>query len=136
MGAEISEMCKSSKNKKKNDFKDKIVIEAPIEENNNNINENNNIIENFPDFPETEEDKYVGNGLKRMKAYKCDITIDILNKKREDFWNTVTNSKSNKYWITWKIIKRAVTYDEVPHSYFNINIVLPIINIIKIKLFC
>ena len=113
MGTEISETCKSHKNKKKNDFKDKIVIEAPIEENNNNINENNNIIENFPDFPEIEEDKYVGNGIKRMKAYKCDITIDILNKKREDFWNTVTNSKSNKYWITWKIIKRAVTYDEV-----------------------
>ena len=39
--------------------------------------------------------------------------VSKFNKMREDFWNTVTNRKSNKYWITWKIIRRAVIYDEI-----------------------
>ena len=69
--------------------------------------------ESFHDMEEIEGNIYVGTGLKRMKGYKCDLAIDILNQMREEFWNKKTDSKNNKNWITWKIIRRAVIYDEV-----------------------
>ena len=65
---------------------------------------------------EIEGDIYVGNGIKRMKAYKCDLTIDELNKRKEKFWNTVTDCNNNKNWKNWNIIRRAITYDEVRGS--------------------
>ena len=76
----------------------------------NELDESN---ESFHDMEEIKEDVYVGTGLKRMKGYKCNLAIDELNKKREEFWNKMTNSENNKNWITWKIIRRAVIYDEV-----------------------
>jgi len=76
----------------------------------NELDESN---ESFHDMEEIKEDVYVGTGLKRMKGYKCNLAIDELNKKREEFWNKMTNSENNKNWITWKIIRRAVIYDEI-----------------------
>ncbi len=76
----------------------------------NELDESN---ESFHDMEEIKEDVYVGTGLKRMKGYKCNLAIDELNKKREEFWNKMTNSEKNKNWITWKIIRRAVIYDEI-----------------------
>jgi len=81
--------------------------------NDNNNNELNDSNESFYELEEFEEDIYVGTGLKRMKGYKYDLTIDILNQMRDEFWNKKTDCKSNKNWITWKIIRRAVIYDEV-----------------------
>ena len=83
------------------------------DDNNNDNNELNDSKESFHDLEEIEEDIYVGTGLKRMKGYKCDLAIDILNQMRDEFWNKKIDSKSNKNWITWKIIRRAVIYDEV-----------------------
>ena len=74
------------------------------------------INETFYDMEEIEGDIYVGNGIKRMKAYKCDLTIDELNKRKEKFWNTVTDCNNNKNWKNWNIIRRAITYDEVRGS--------------------
>ena len=84
----------------------------------NTINDyyNNEINEKFYDMEEIEGDIYVGNGIKRMKAYKCDLTIDELNKRKEKFWNTVTDCNNNKNWKNWNIIRRAITYDEVRGS--------------------
>lgn len=84
----------------------------------NTINDyyTNEINETFYDMEEIEGDIYVGNGIKRMKAYKCDLTIDELNKRREKFWNTVTDCNNNKNWKNWNIIRRAITYDEVRGS--------------------
>ena len=79
----------------------------------NDVNDLDDSNESFHDLEEIEEDIYVGTGLKRMKGYKCDLTIDILNQMRDEFWNKKTDCKSNKNWITWKIIRRAVIYDEV-----------------------
>ena len=76
----------------------------------------NEINETFYDMEEIEGDIYVGNGIKRMKAYKCDLTIDELNKRKEKFWNTVTDCNNNKNWKNWNIIRRAITYDEVRGS--------------------
>ena len=84
----------------------------------NTINDyyTNEINETFYDLEEVEGDIYVGNGIKRMKAYKCDLTIDELNKRKEKFWNTVTDCNNNKNWKNWNIIRRAITYDEVRSS--------------------
>ena len=84
----------------------------------NTINDyyTNEINETFYEMEEIEGDIYVGNGIKRMKAYKCDLTIDELNKRKEKFWNTVTDCNNNKNWKNWNIIRRAITYDEVRGS--------------------
>ena len=94
-----------------NNFRQRVVSK-------NTINDyyTNEINETFYDMEEIEGDIYVGNGIKRMKAYKCDLTIDELNKRKEKFWNTVTDCNNNKNWKNWNIIRRAITYDEIRGS--------------------
>ena len=58
----------------------------------NDVNDLDDSNESFHDMEEIKEDVYVGTGLKRMKGYKCHLAIDELNKKREEFWNKMTNS--------------------------------------------
>ena len=65
----------------------------------------------YPDMEEWKGDKYTGIGIKRMKGYKCDLPIDQLNKKREEFWNNKV-SHSNPNYKTWRIINQACVYDE------------------------
>ena len=69
----------------------------------------------FSDMEEVEEDIFTGIGIKKMKAYKCDLKIDELNKKRQDFWEVKTN-RNEPNWITWKIIRRAINFDEFKAS--------------------
>ncbi len=66
----------------------------------------------FPDMPEWDGDRYSGIGLKKMKGYKCDLPIDKLNKKREQFWDQ-KNSKENNNYKIWRIINQACVYDEL-----------------------
>ena len=65
----------------------------------------------YPDMEEWEGDKYKGIGIKRMKGYKCDLPIDKLNKKREDFWNK-RGLHGNPNYKTWRVINQACVYDE------------------------
>ena len=65
----------------------------------------------YPDMEEWDGDKYKGIGIKRMKGYKCDLPIDKLNKKRDEFWSTKT-SHENPNYKTWRIINQACVYDE------------------------
>ena len=65
----------------------------------------------FPDMEEWEGDKYKGIGIKRMKGYKCDLPIDKLNKKREEFWNT-RGLHGNPNYKIWRVINQACVYDE------------------------
>ena len=73
--------------------------------------ETKNTNEIFEEMEEIKEDIYVGIGIKKMKGYKCSLKIDELNKLREKFWQTKTNSNNNN-WTTWNTIKRAVNFDE------------------------
>lgn len=43
---------------------------------------------------EWENGKYCGIGIKKMKAYKCNLTLNELNKRRERFWKLKTNPKN------------------------------------------
>jgi len=65
----------------------------------------------FPDMEEWEGDKYKGIGIKRMKGYKCNLPIDKLNKKREEFWNT-RGLHGNPNYKIWRVINQACVYDE------------------------
>ena len=67
--------------------------------------------EEFPDMEEWEGERYKGIGIKRMKGYKCDLQIDKLNLKRDEFWNK-RNSHNNKNYKIWRIINQACVYDE------------------------
>ena len=62
-------------------------IKANIESKNNNmINLNSSFEESmklYPDMPEWEGGITKGYGIKQMPAYKCDLKIDELNRKRD-----------------------------------------------------
>ena len=80
------------------------------------FNQDNQSIEKqkneFPDMPEWEGDRYTGIGLKKMKGYKCDLPIDELNKKRDEFWD-LKNSSNNENYKIWRVINQACVYDEL-----------------------
>lgn len=61
-------------------------------------------------FPDLEEypDIYVGEGIKRIKAFKFNKPYDILNKMIIDFW-TSRNERKN----IWVIIKQALDADHI-----------------------
>ena len=66
-------------------------------------------IKNYTDMPEIKPQIMKGYGIKQMPGYKCDLKIDQLNKKRDQFW-----SSKNKLNITkWKIIHQACIYDHI-----------------------
>lgn len=62
----------------------------------------------FQDMPEWDGERYKGEGIKRMKGYKCDIPINELYKIREDFW--ITKFKTG---LIWKSLRQACTMDDV-----------------------
>ena len=67
-------------------------------------------VKNYPDMPEIEPTIMKGYGIKQMPGYKCDLKIDQLNKKRDEFWD----SKNKKINISkWKIIHQACIYDHI-----------------------
>ena len=92
-------LIKKNKNKENISSNDIIITEEKEKE------------EIFEDMEEIKGDIYSGVGIKKMKAYKCDLKIDELNQKREYFWKIKTNH-NNKNWPTWNTIKRAVLFDE------------------------
>ena len=79
--------------------------------------------EEFPDMEEWEGERYKGIGIKRMKGYKCNLQIDKLNQKRDEFWNK-RNSHGNPNYKTWRVINQACVYDE-----YRANVLLEEYNI-------
>jgi hypothetical protein len=53
---------------------------------NNNLNNNLSDEEKFKDMPEY-EDEFSGDGIKKIKAYKCELIYDELQKLRSEFWS-------------------------------------------------
>ena len=65
----------------------------------------------YPDMEEWEGERYKGIGIKRMKGYKCNLQIDKLNQKRDEFWNK-RNHHDNPNYKIWRLINQACVYDE------------------------
>ena len=62
--------------------------------------------EEFTDMPEVNGNKYVNYGIKRMKAYICNLNIDELNNLRDKFWQ-IKIGLNERY----KFLRQAVLYD-------------------------
>jgi hypothetical protein len=61
----------------------------------------------FKDMPEWDGERYRGEGVKRMKGYKCNLKIDDLSNLREEFWQSKIQTK-----IIWKHIRAACLMDD------------------------
>lgn len=61
--------------------------------------------ESFNDMPEI-SNIFIGIGIKKMKAYKCDLNIDELNKLRDHFWKVKIHSNER-----YKFLRQAILYD-------------------------
>ena len=64
--------------------------------------------QNFPDMPLWNNGKTTGLGIKEMPAYKCDLKINELEKKRKAFWNS-----HKKHTDKWNIIHQACIYPHI-----------------------
>ena len=67
-------------------------------------------------FPEVEEEIYVGKGLKKMKAYISPISEEDLNKKRISFWGTRTEGNEQ----TWIFLKQLCEMNEDENEDLNV----------------
>ena len=124
-----------------------------INNNNNNLNQNNNEMNNlqnilnniseennlnlgpaYEPYLQSKQDEnfnfkeidneYVGVGVKRMKGYICPITLEELQKKREDFWSS--RIEGNK--VVWEILHMicndsSLSIDEIDGFMKSSNIV-------------
>lgn len=78
----------------------------------------NKMRNDFPDMEEWEGERYSGIGIKRMRGYKCNLPIDKLNEKRNEFWSSKSSEESHLK-KTWRVINQACVYDEC--NYHNIT---------------
>lgn len=62
---------------------------------------------NFDDFPLLEGDYYFGEGIRKVKAYKCGLPYDKLEQKRANFWNS---KKSDRH--IWSCLKECCEVEE------------------------
>ena len=77
----------------------------------NTINSSDNSNEKFPDMPLWNNGKKVGFGIKEMPAYKCNLKINELEKKRKIFWNYQKNH--GRHVHQWNIIHQACVFPHI-----------------------
>lgn len=61
----------------------------------------------YKNFIETDQDLWIGEGIKRMKAYKSTLRIDQLNALKDEFFN----SKILMDGHIWKQIRNACLFE-------------------------
>ena len=82
----------------------------------------------YPDMEEWEGERYKGIGIKRMTGYKCNLQIDKLYQKRDEFWGK-RNSHGSPNYKTWRIINQACVYDE-----YRANVLLEEYNLKELEM--
>ena len=65
----------------------------------------------FQDMPLWNNGKKVGYGIKEMPAYRCDLKVNELEKKRKAFWHS--KKKDIKYTYQWNIIHQACVFPHI-----------------------
>ena len=78
-------------------------------------------------FPEVEEDIFIGNGLKKMKGYISPISKEDLDKKRISFWGTRTEGNEQ----TWMFLKQICEMSDEEND--NINVMLEAFGLVPYK---
>ena len=74
-------------------------------------NKKNNIKKESFDMPLWNNGKKVGYGIKEMPAYKCNLKVNELEKKRKAFWHSKKND--TKHIQQWNIIHQACVYPHI-----------------------
>lgn len=62
---------------------------------------------NFEDFPLIEGDYYFGEGIRKVKAYKCGLPYDKLEQKRANFWDSKKVDRQ-----IWRCLKECCEVEE------------------------
>ena len=76
-----------------------------------NQNKINNEKDNSIDMPLWNNRKKIGYGIKEMPAYKCNLKVNELEKKRKAFWHS--KKKDIKHIHQWNIIHQACVYPHI-----------------------
>lgn len=91
MGAGCSDVNEGDLNTNKNSNSSHKKSHHHTENNNNNQKlphqTKPNPGDDFKNMDEWEGERYSGVGIKRLVGYKCDLPIDLLNSKREEYWS-------------------------------------------------
>ena len=74
-------------------------------------NKKTNIKKESFDMPLWNNGKKVGYGIKEMPAYKCNLKVNELEKKRKAFWHSKKND--TKHIQQWNIIHQACVYPHI-----------------------
>jgi hypothetical protein len=107
----VKQKKKSNNKHEENLFNKEIGKEAVVKQ----VNE----ITSFPELPDeykdmklVENEVFVGEGIKRDRAYRCDLKIDEINAKRNSFWSQRLGTKFSKIVSdNWKQIRTACYVD-------------------------
>ena len=83
-------------------------------------------------FPEVKEDKYVGNGLRRMKAFISNISKEELLQRREAFWGTRVEGNIQVWQFLKEICELPPNEDENIKPMLEANEITPLKNCINI----
>lgn len=67
-----------------------------------------------PTFDMAEINEYVGEGIKKMKGYICQIEEDDLKKKRNDFWSSRFEGNEEIWCLLQSFCTGEFTYSELP----------------------
>lgn len=97
----------SSDTESKNSMGRKVTVNR--QNNSSNVNKSNNLVKNdnnFQDFPLVEGDYYYGEGIKKVRAYKCDLAFDEIMEKRKLFWSSKKTDRR-----VWSALKECCETD-------------------------
>lgn len=62
---------------------------------------------NFEDFPLLDGEYYFGEGIRKVKAYKCGLPYDKLEQKRANFWDSKKTDRQ-----IWRCLKECCDVEE------------------------
>ena len=83
-------------------------------------------------FPEVKEEKYVGGGLRRMKAFISNISKEELQQRREAFWGTRVEGNEQIWQFLKEICELPPSEDENIKPMLEANEITPLKNCINV----
>ena len=83
-------------------------------------------------FPEVKEDIYVGNGLRRMKAFKSLVSKEELKQRREAFWGTRVEGNEQVWQFLKELCELPVGEDENIKPMLEANEITPLKNCLNV----
>ncbi len=83
-------------------------------------------------FPEMDNDTYIGTGIKRIKAYISKIPESELKKRRNEFWETRIEGNSDIWNFLREICENKDSDDSDIKAFLEVNDIIPYKNCINV----